>query len=248
MLVLLLRLVASSRALRFVTNVRSPEAGQVGCPYAQRVEFALNLASLEYERVEVDLRDKPDWLLAANPLGRVPCLIDGDGEAIAESMALCEYVDEVRSEGAGLLPAAAAARAAARALAWRCDTRFIPAGFRYLCYGRGRGRLDAFLSELGFLDDGLRRSGGPFLGGADSPSLADVAYAPFFERLDAALAAHRGGSVREICDARGLDALRAWLDALDARPEYRATKCASPAAIAAVYRPRATRRMSYLRQ
>jgi len=237
-------LLAPALALKFVTNVRSPAAGQVGCPYAQRVWFALELSAVEYERVEIDLNAKPQWLLEASPLGRVPCLI-ANGTALTESMALVEYVDEVAARG-NLLPRDPARRAQARALSMRCDARFIPAGFRYLCYGRGRGRRDAFLNELRFLDGALE--GGPFFGGAEAPGLADVAFAPFFERLDAALGAHRGGSVRALARAHGLDALCGWLDALDGLPAFCATKCAGAAEIAAVYRPRATRRMSYLRQ
>ena len=58
--------------LKFVTNVRSPTAKQVGCPYAQRVWMALELAEVDYERVEIDLRAKPDWFLEASPLGNAP--------------------------------------------------------------------------------------------------------------------------------------------------------------------------------
>ena len=43
------------------------------------------------------------------------------------------------------------------------------------------------------------------------------------------------------------ESIASWLDALDGVAEYAATKCAGAAEIAAVYRPRATRRMSYLR-
>ena len=41
-------------ALRFVTNVRSPEKKQAGCPYAQRVWFAL-----EQNRVERGAARRP---------------------------------------------------------------------------------------------------------------------------------------------------------------------------------------------
>jgi glutathione S-transferase len=111
--------------------------------------------------------------------------------------------------------------------------------------GLGRGRRDAFVDELRFLDDALR--GRRFLAG-DGPGLADVAYAPFVERLEAALGAHRGGSVRDISHAHNLARVASWLDALDGVSAYAATKCAGAGEIAAVYRPRATRRMSYLRQ
>jgi len=45
------------------------------CPYCARVRLALAEKELEYETVEVDLSDRPQWLLDLNPpSGRVsPC-------------------------------------------------------------------------------------------------------------------------------------------------------------------------------
>ena len=52
-----------SSGVQLVTNVRDLSRNQVGCPYAQRVWLSLELKKLKYERLEVDLRDKPAWLL-----------------------------------------------------------------------------------------------------------------------------------------------------------------------------------------
>jgi maleylacetoacetate isomerase len=94
---------------------------------AYRVRIVLNLKGLPYESVPKHLlRDggeqrKPDYL-ALNPQGLVPALADGD-LVIPQSLAICEYLEEVHPTPA-LLPGSAAERAIVRgmALAIACDT------------------------------------------------------------------------------------------------------------------------------
>ena len=63
------------------------------CPYVQRVAIALQEKGLPFERVDIDLADKPDWFLRVSPLGKTPVLL-ADGEAIFESAVICEYLDD----------------------------------------------------------------------------------------------------------------------------------------------------------
>lgn len=93
---------------------------------AYRVRIVLALKGLEYEPVPQHLlRDggrhrRPEYL-ATNPQGLVPAL-EHDGAVVTQSLAICEYLDEVYPEPA-LLPADSAGRAAVRAmaLAVACD-------------------------------------------------------------------------------------------------------------------------------
>lgn len=93
---------------------------------AYRVRIALNLKSLTYESVPKHLvRDggeqrKEDYL-AINPQGLVPALVD-DGFVIPQSLAICEYLEEIHPEPR-LLPGSARDRAIVRgmALAIACD-------------------------------------------------------------------------------------------------------------------------------
>ena len=94
---------------------------------AYRVRIALNLKGLPYESVPKHLlRDggeqkKADYL-ALNPQGLVPALAD-DGFVVPQSLAICEYLEEIHPEPR-LLPGSARDRAIVRgmALAIACDT------------------------------------------------------------------------------------------------------------------------------
>ncbi len=44
------------------------------CPYVQRAVIALNEKGAAFERVDIDLANKPDWFLKISPLGKVPVL------------------------------------------------------------------------------------------------------------------------------------------------------------------------------
>lgn len=94
---------------------------------AYRVRIALALKGLPYESVPKHLlRDggeqkKPDYL-ALNPQGLVPALVD-DGFVVPQSLAICEYLEEIHPEPR-LLTGSARDRATVRgmALAIACDT------------------------------------------------------------------------------------------------------------------------------
>ena len=63
----------------------------------QIARWALHEAGADYEQVLVDWQAKPDALLAANPLGKVPTLVHhhgGHDHAISEAAAICHYLAE----------------------------------------------------------------------------------------------------------------------------------------------------------
>lgn len=64
------------------------------CPYTQRAAIQLAEKGIAYERVYIDLANKPDWFLQVSPLGKVPLLRVGDA-AIFETAVICEYIEEV---------------------------------------------------------------------------------------------------------------------------------------------------------
>ena len=69
------------------------------CPYVQRAAIALGEKGVPFERVVIDLDNKPEWFLEISPLGKVPLLLiedDGEQTALFESAAICEYLDETQ--------------------------------------------------------------------------------------------------------------------------------------------------------
>ncbi|MGZ4290131.1 MAG: glutathione S-transferase family protein [Gaiellaceae bacterium] len=99
------------------------------CPYCARVRILLAEKGIDHERVEVDLGNRPEWLLELNPpKGRVPVL-----DELPESEVIMEYLEEVHPEPA-LLPSDPGARALARLLVHRFDENL---GDDYYAFRRG---------------------------------------------------------------------------------------------------------------
>src|SRR5689334_7503095 len=63
------------------------------CPYVQRAAIALDEKGVTFERINIDLANKPDWFKAISPLGKVPLLQVGDA-VIFESAVILEYLEE----------------------------------------------------------------------------------------------------------------------------------------------------------
>ena len=65
------------------------------CPFVQRVTALLEAKGVEYELEFISLSDKPQWFLDISPNAQVPLLITDEGEALFESDAIVEYIEEV---------------------------------------------------------------------------------------------------------------------------------------------------------
>lgn len=65
------------------------------CPFVQRVTAFLEAKQIAYELEYIELRNKPQWFLDISPTGQVPILITEEGEALFESDAIIEYIDEI---------------------------------------------------------------------------------------------------------------------------------------------------------
>jgi glutathione S-transferase len=174
------------------------------CPYCARVRIVLAEKDVPYETVVIDLADRPAWLYAKNPSGKVPVLED-DGWVLPESAVIDEYLDE-RYPDPPLLPADPGERAAARLLIFRHDDFTSP----YYALRRGEeGAAAGFDEALGALDAMLAAM--RYLTGR-SFGLADTAYVPWVIRARDMLGV----------DLEPFTALSAWLDDLESRPSVAA--------------------------
>ncbi|MEO8542556.1 MAG: glutathione S-transferase family protein [Betaproteobacteria bacterium] len=63
------------------------------CPYVQRAAIVLAEKGIAFERIDIDLADKPLWFLKISPLGKTPVLLVDD-IPVFESAVICEYLDE----------------------------------------------------------------------------------------------------------------------------------------------------------
>ena len=158
---------------------------------AYRVRIALNLKSLPYEYLPVHLvkgEQSEERYRALNPQALVPLLVDG-GEAIAQSMAIIEYLDE-KFPDPPLLPPTSEARARVRSIAQAiaCDIHPLN-NLRVLKYltgtlGASEDAKNAWYRhwiELGLAAIEARLAAdsrtGAFCHGA-TPTLADICLVP----------------------------------------------------------------------
>ena len=65
------------------------------CPYVQRAAIVLAEKEVPFERINVDLANKPEWFKAISPTGKVPLLKVGD-EVLFESSVIVEYLEETQ--------------------------------------------------------------------------------------------------------------------------------------------------------
>jgi glutathione S-transferase len=65
------------------------------CPYVQRAIISLTEKNVPFERIDIDLGNKPDWFKEISPLGKTPVL-RVDATSIFESAVILEYLEETQ--------------------------------------------------------------------------------------------------------------------------------------------------------
>ncbi|WP_257168439.1 glutathione S-transferase family protein [Bradyrhizobium sp. SRS-191] len=186
------------------------------CPYVQRAVIVLTEKGVAFQRIDIDLANKPDWFLKLSPLGKVPVLVvpTAQGEvALFESNVICEYIEETQG-GAKLHPEGALARAQHRAWMefgsailgdlWGLETTQDGQVFA--------AKREALTAKFARVEAALGE--GPYFAGAQF-SLVDAVFAPVFRCFD-------------VFDAYGdlgifaaTPKVRAWRDQLAQRPSVK---------------------------
>jgi len=191
-------------------------------PFSRKVRVALREKKLDFEmKIEKVWERRPDFL-ALNPTGQVPVFVDEDGTAIADSGAICEYLEEVYPEPV-LFGTTPRARAEVRRLIAWFDLKFardVTANLvgekmmkRLMARGEpssaairaGLRNIHEHLDYIGYLAD--RRN---WLAG-DEFSMADIAAGAHLSAVDYI------GDVPWDAHARA----REWYARLKSRPSFR---------------------------
>jgi glutathione S-transferase len=93
-------------------------------PTARKVRLALHEKRLEFTEVELDPWSPSDELLALNPSGELPVLVDENEQIVCDTHAICEYLEETYPQP-NLLGRTPKDRAEARRLAGWFDQKFF---------------------------------------------------------------------------------------------------------------------------
>src|SRR3954471_21639055 len=67
------------------------------CPWVQRAAIVLRAKNVPYEITYIDRNKRPDWFLAVSPHSKVPVLMIDGKQALFESNAIAEYLEETAS-------------------------------------------------------------------------------------------------------------------------------------------------------
>lgn len=152
------------------------------CPYVQRAVITLTEKQVPFERIYVDLANKPEWLRSVSPLGKTPVLMVDD-QALFESAVICDYLDEV--EAPRLHPVEPLMRAQHRAWVEFASATLNTIGAFYNAPDEAaleRQRV-ALIDKFTTLEDQLDNHNGPYFAGTEF-SMVDAAFGPVFRYFD----------------------------------------------------------------
>lgn len=190
-------------------------------PFCRKVRLVLAEKKIEVELVEERYWEKDTDFLRRNPAGKVPVLRI-DGHVMAESAAICEYIEETNPTPQ-LMPKDPAGRYEVRRMVAWFDDKFHQEVTSKLLYER----VNKKITKAGYPDSGNVKSGAKaikyhldYLGwlldqrrwlAGDDMTLADFAGAAHFSSLDyiSDVDWNRNANVRE------------WYAKIKSRPAFR---------------------------
>ena len=181
------------------------------CPYVQRAAIVLAEKGVPFDRIDIDLDNKPEWFLAISPRGKVPLLKVG-ADVLFESSSIVGYVDEVREPR--LHPQHPATRAHHRAWMefgsailgdiWTIETTAEQKAFDAAMAGL-KDKFTRIEAELG---------DGPYFAG-EAFTIVDAVFAPAFRYFDTF------DQLADLGTFESLPKVRKWREALARRPSVR---------------------------
>jgi glutathione S-transferase len=186
------------------------------CPYVQRAVIALTEKRVPFERIDVDLTNKPQWFSAISPLGKTPVLKVGE-TPIFESAVILEYLEET-------LPLPLHPSAPLRRAEHRSWIEFGSAVLNDIAGFYGAVDETPFMQKVKALTDKFERlearlearfGAGPYFDG-ERFSLVDAVFGPVFRYFDVF------DRIGEFGVLAGKSKVLAYRQAFAARPSVRA--------------------------
>jgi glutathione S-transferase len=164
-------------------------------PFSRKVRIALKEKGLEFELPVEKYWERRKDFLAMNPAGQVPVLVEPDGQVLADSQAICEYLEEAYPEQP-LLGAGPVRRAETRRLVSWFDQKLYREATHLLLREKllkrfmGMGQPDSAMIRAGHQNMGYHLDYIAYLSerrnwlAGDDFSLADIAAAAQLSCLD----------------------------------------------------------------
>ena len=194
--------------------------------WSMRGWLLARFSGLDFEERQVSMDDPAvrSELLLLSPSILVPCLTH-DGVSVWDTLAIAEYLNEMRPSG-GLLPAERAARARCRAISGEMHSGFsslrsaLPMNLKARFPGfKVWARAQADIERIAAIwNECLSSWGGPFLFGS-APCMADAMYAPVTTRFRTYDVKLDGVCAAYCARVTALPEMLEWIDAAQREPE-----------------------------
>jgi glutathione S-transferase len=154
------------------------------CPYAQRSLLVAFAKGVPLDIVNVDLKDKPEWLFDKNPGAKVPTIETAQG-SLYESVLVSDYLDEVYPNRP-LYPKDPFKKTLDRI--WIENVTKVTGPFYKTVFAKGdqeklKEALKDLVEGLQLFDKELKRRGTVFFAGNEAPGMLDYMLWPWMERI-----------------------------------------------------------------
>ncbi|XP_010253346.1 PREDICTED: glutathione S-transferase DHAR2-like [Nelumbo nucifera] len=185
------------------------------CPFSQRVLLTLEEKNIPYQMHLINVNDKPQWFLEANPEGKVPVL-KSDDKWISDSDVITQIIEEKFPDPPLTTPPEYAS----------VVSKIFPSFVKFLkSNDPNDGSEQELLDALRSLDDHLKAHG-PYVNG-EKVSAVDLSLAPKLYHLEVALGHYKSWAIPD-----DLSTVKTYMESLFSRESFIKTKAAKEYVIA----------------
>ncbi len=161
--------------------------GHYICPYVERTLLTLAFKKIPYQFVSIDFPTRPQWFRDLPSQGRVPLLeLVNQTDHLAESVAICQYLDEVASTGLELMPKEdTMLRARVRIVMSKIDTFYSDNYKVWTDLGKNKETSETLRKGLEWFNETLKenKTRSPFFLDQPHVTIADILLLPMIRRM-----------------------------------------------------------------